>query len=226
MDGRQVGLMGTITTSSPLLRAPLSGSPCLAYKYSISMMDKTGKNHSIVTLVEGIAIVPSHIATPCGNFKLLAVPTFETGGLLFSPDANVRETTLHNAAELLRTATFEPPGTIVRGALEKQWTDDDGAYHRDQNHSAQSIPLDECRFQETIVRQGEQVYVHGLYSAQRGGLVPHANWSKPTRILTGDIDEVTRKLGRTMRNYLSGGVLLCGIAAGIVAYFLQQIGKA
>lgn len=225
VDGRQVGLVGTITTSSPLLRAPLSGTQCLAYKYAILMLEKSGKNRSVVTLVEGIAIVPSAIATPCGSFKLLAVPTLETGGGMFTHDAAIRETTIRNAAELLRTARFEAPGKVVRGTLEKRLTDDDGAFQCDQNHTTQAIPLDECRFQEDVVKSGEKVYVYGLYSEQRGGLVPHPNWSKDTRILTGDIDEVTRKLGRKIRNYTLGGVLFCGIGSGIVAFFLHQVGK-
>ena len=225
VDGRQVGLVGTISTSSPLLRAPLSGTECLAYKYAILMRQTSGKNRNVVTVVEGIAIVPSAIATPCGSFKLLAVPTLETGAALFSRDAATRETTIQNAAELLRTARFESPGKVVRGTLEKRWTDDDGAFQWDHNHSTQAIPLDECRFQEDVVRSGAKVYVYGLYSEQRGGLIPHPNWSKDTRILTGDIDEVTRKLGRKIRNYTLGGVIFCGLGPGIVAFFLHQVGK-
>ena len=226
VDGQQVGLVGTIATSSPLLRAPLSGTQCLAYKYAISMLQKSGKNRNMVTMVEGIAIVPSTIATPCGSFKLLAVPTLETGGRMFSPDATERAVTIRNAAELLRTARFESPGKVVRGTLEKQLTDDDGAFQCDQNYTTEPIPLDECRFQEDVVRSGEKVYLYGLYSEQRGGIVPHPNWANDTRILTGDIDEVSRKLGRKIRNYTLGGVIFCGIGAGIVALFLRQIGKA
>ncbi len=225
VDGQQVGLVGTIATASPLLRAPLSGTQCLAYKYTISMRQKSGKNRNVVTMVEGIAIVPSTIATPCGSFKLLAVPTLETGGGLFSGDGAARESTIRNATELLRTARFESPGKVVRGTLERRLTDDNGAFQCDQNHTTEPIPLDECRFQEDVIKSGEKVYVYGLYSEQRGGLVPHPNWSKDTRILTGDIDEVSRKLGRKIRNYTLGGVIFCGIGLGIVAFFLQQIGK-
>jgi hypothetical protein len=225
VDGRQASLVGTITTTHPLLRAPLSGTLCLAYKYVISMLEQSGKHRSIVPVVEGIAIVPSTITTPCGSFRLLVVPTIEPGDLMFSVDAGIREATLRNAAEHLRTGTFDSPGKVVRGTLEKQLTDDDGAFQIDQNHSTQPITLDQCRFQESVIKSGQQVYVHGLYSEQRGGLVPHPNWAKDTRILTGDIDEVTRKLGRKIRNYTLGGVIFCGIGAGIVAYFLHTAGK-
>lgn len=225
VDGRQVGLVGTISTSSPLLRAPLSATECLAYQYAIRMREESSKNRNVMTLAEGIAIVPSAIATPCGSFKLLAVPTLETGGGLLSRDAATRKTTIYNAAQLLRTARFEAPGKIVRGTLEKRWTDDDGAFQWDQLHSTKEIPLADCRFQEDVIKSGAKVYVYGFYSEQRGGLVPHPNWSKDTRILTGDIDEVTRKLGRKIRNYTLGSVLFCAMGAGIVAFFLHQVGK-
>lgn len=225
VDGRQVGLVGTISTSNPLLRAPLTGTRCLAYKYAILMREKTGRVRNMTTVVEGIALVPSSIATPCGNFKLLAVPILETGGRIFTGDPAIRETTLRNAAELMRTTRFEAPGKVVRGTLERRLTDDDGAFQWDQNYSLEALPLDECQFQEDVIKSGEKVYVHGLYSEQRGGLVPQPNWSKDTRIITGNIDEVTRKLGRRIRNYTLGGVIFCGIGAGIVAYFLHEAGK-
>ncbi|MEX0880533.1 MAG: hypothetical protein WEB59_13690 [Thermoanaerobaculia bacterium] len=216
-DGRQTGIVGTIDAAGPLLRAPLSGTLCLAYKYTISKLVKSGKGSQLATLVEGIALVPSVITTPCGSYRLLAVPTFDAEGESFS-----REAAAGNAAELLRTARFEPPGKASRGALERQWTDDDGAFQCDRNHTTAEFPLEECVFREDVVKSGEKVYAYGLFSEQRGGLVPHPNWSKETRILRGDVEEVTRKLKRKIRNYAVGGVICCGIAAGILYAFLNH----
>lgn len=217
VDGERTGIVGTIDAPGPRLRAPLSGAECLAYKYTISKLVKSGKTSSLVPFVEGLALVPSVITTPSGSYRLLAVPTIEAGGVEFS-----RETAISNARELLRTAKFAPTGTAARGTLEKQWTDDDGAYQIDRNHTTAEFDLGECRFQEDILRPGEKVYAYGLFSEQRGGLVPHPNWSKDTKILRGDGGEVVRKLGRKIRNYVVGGVLFCGIAAGIMYAFLNH----
>lgn len=216
-DGKRVGIVGTIDASGPRLRAPLSGADCVAYKYTISKLVKTHRRSHVATFVEGTALAPSVITTPCGSYRLLAVPTIEPGGVEFS-----RETAISNARELLRTAKFGPEGTAARGTLEKQWTDDDGAYQIDRNYTTEEFELEKCVFKEDILPPGGKVYAHGLFSEQRGGLVPHPNWAKETRILRGDGEEVARKLGRKIRNYAVGGVVCCGIAAGILYAFLNH----
>ena len=217
VEGRRTGIVGTIAASGPLLRAPLSGAECLAYKYTISKLVKGIRSSYLATVVEGIALVPSVITNPSGSYRLLAVPTIEPGGVDLS-----RETAIRNAAELLRTAPFVPLGTAARGTLERQWTDDDGAYQIDRNYTDKELDLAVCKFQEDVIRPGEKVYAYGLFSEQRGGLVPHPNWAKETRILRGDGEQVTRTLGRKIRNSAVGGLVFCGVAAGIMYAFLNH----
>lgn len=221
VDGRQIGIVGTISALGPLLRAPLTGAECLAYQYTISKFVKSGKHSSITAMVEGLALTPSLIATPCGSFRLLAVPTLDVGGEPLAHEVAVR-----NAAELLRTGRFESPGPPARGTMARRLSDDDGAYRCEHIYATGPLPLDECTFRESVVRPGDKVYVHGLYSELRGGVVPHLNWATETRLLSGDVDEVARKLGRSIRNYAIGGVICCAIAAGILAAFLAQAGPA
>lgn len=216
VHGRQVGLVGTIDAVGPLLRAPLSGTECVAYKYAISMLQTGGNRRRIVPMVEGMALTPSVIASPCGSFRLLAVPAFDGGGPAFSDEVAMR-----NAAELLRTGRFET--AVARGDLERELTDDDGAFRRDRNLGPADLPLAECSFREDVVRPGEKVYVNGFYSEARGGIVPQPNWAKQTRLLRGDIEEVTGQLQRQIRNYAVGAVICCAIAAGIVAAFVAQV---
>lgn len=85
-----------------------------------------------------------------------------------------------------------------------------------------AAPLTVSTFQEDLVRSGDRVYAVGLFSESRGGLVPHPNWAKETRIMKGDPDSVLRQLKGRIVRYLMGGTLSLAAAAGILAAFLSN----
>ena len=112
-DGKRAGIAGTITASGELLRAPFSGSECLAYKYEIFQIVGSGRRSHRYSYFEGIALVPSVITTPAGIFRLLAVPAFD-----FRTDSISPERALGQWTEHVTSARFEPKDS--RRTLEKQ----------------------------------------------------------------------------------------------------------
>ncbi len=159
------------------------------------------------------------ISTPAGRFRLLAVPEFDFG----KQDVDPRRALFH-WSEHVKTARFETP-EASRHTLAKLWTDNDGAYRSEKQHPTEGeVPLEECKYHEDLIRKGDRVYVVGLYSESRGGIVPHPNWANVTRIMKGDPDAILRQLrGRIVRHAL-GGVVCIGVSAGVLAAFLSHAG--
>ena len=216
LDGKWVGVAGTIAASGELLRSPLTGVECLAYKYEIFRVQGSGKQRLKTSYFEGIALIPSVITTRAGAFRLLAVPTFDFGAEGVDPERAV-----FNWTEHVKTAAFEPDSS--RRTLEKQWTDDDGAYRCEKrNPSKAEVPFAECTFEEDLIRSGDRVYAVGLFSESRGGLIPHPNWAMQPRIMKGDPDSVLRQLKARIVRYLVGGILSLAAAAGIIAAFISN----
>lgn len=219
VDGERTGFVGTIDAVGEGLRSPLSGKDCVAWKYEIYQILGGGGRMGArkATYFEGIALVPSVISTPSGSYRLLAVPTFDFGAENIEPASAAR-----NASEHIRTARFEES----RRTLEKQWTDDDGAYQSEKRYPTESeVPLEKCLFREDLIRRGEKVYAVGLFSEARGGIVPHPNWAKETRIMKGDGESVLRQLGQRIRKYFVGSVLAAAAATGLLWMFLSHANR-
>jgi hypothetical protein len=216
-DGQWAAVSGTIHSMAPLT-APISGKDAVAYEYKIYRSERSGRNTSTVTYFDGKALAPSTIASRHGSVRLLAVPSLE--------DIPVEDVTwtesLEHAKEYVAQTQFEliEPGKERRGKLEDEWTDDDGQYRIDRRHPTQDVDLsDDFRFEEKRIGQGEQVCAFGLYSRQRGGLIPHPNWAKHTRVMRGDAMSVAAQLRSRMIKYVAGILVFSAIAYGIVRLY-------
>ena len=234
-DGSRSAIAGRIDAPGQRLRSPLSGTDCVAYRYEVfaSRSQRPSKTSS-ARIFDGMALVPSAIQTPAGSFRLLAVPTFD-----FPAQELDRETVARNAHEHLRAAQFE----TIR-SMKQEWSDDDGAFRRDEKHAlgdvdklskypeltlfnpkdpgdpnVRAIDLADCQFFEQVVKRGDSVCVFGLYSQQRGGIIPHSNWGKATRIIRGDAESLIRGLQRRIAWYALFGALFLAAALGILAHF-------
>ncbi len=218
-DGERTGIAGTIDAAGELLRSPLTGTACLAYRYEIYLYVGHGRRRTRAVYFEGVALVPSVVSTPAGSFRLLAVPEFDFG----REDVDAQRALFH-WSEHVKTATFETP-EAARKTLAKQWTDDDGAYRSEKRHPTDGeVPLEECKYHEDLIRKGDPVYVVGRFSESRGGIVPDANWANVTRIMKGDPDAILRQLGARTVRYAVGGIACLGAAAGLLAAFLSHAG--
>lgn len=208
-DGKWVAVSGHIHSMSPL-RGPFTGEDVVAYQYKISRMERHGKSSSDVTYYEGKALMPSTISTRAGSVRLLSVPTFDMPAATYSRYQDA----VANAREYLATTQFE---TSAKDRMEKEQTDDDGNYRFDRRaYPDREIDVDGFQLQEFHVQQNATVCAFGLYSQQRGGLIPHPNWSKQTRLMLGDAENVAAQLTKRMRKYAIGVVFFAAAAYGVV----------
>lgn len=222
-DGQWVAVSGTIQTTFPLT-APISGQPAVAYEYKISRSEKMGKNNSQVVYVAGKALASSVISTRQGTVRLLAVPAFTE----IPPEAVPSIDAGTNAREYVERTTFPSRETSAKGrqGLEEEWTDDDGQFRSDkQMHGLPDDFPNGFLFEEKRIRQGEQICAFGLFSRQRGGIVPHPNWAKQTRLVRGEASTVASQLRNRMIKYSVGIMIFACLAYGIVRLYEHQVGK-
>ena len=211
-DGRWVAISGRIH-SMHSLHGPLTGEDVVAYEYKISRMERSGKSSSEVTYYDGKALVPSTISTPHGSIRLLAVPTFDVPAATFARYLD----TLERAREYVAATPFQTSKTpkSEKIGMEHESTDDDGNFRVDKRWSEREVDLDGFTFEEKHIKQNEAVCAFGLYSQQRGGIIPHPNWAKQTRIMRGDAQAVANQLRTRIIKYAIG-IVCFGIAAYVV----------
>ena len=216
-DGEWLAVSGAIRSSSPV-RAPLSGQHVVAYTYSITREERMGtRGPSLVEWFSGKALSSSAIATPHGSVRLLVVPNFEI-------DAEPLETSraVSNANAYIRSTTFEPRETAKQrtDALEREWADDDGVFRIDKRFFGAEVDMaDGFRFEERVVKQGEQVCAFGVYSQERRGIVLDEKWGSRPRLTRGTAEETANALRSRMIRYTVGTcVLLGGAVLSAVLY--------
>lgn len=210
-DGKKALLVGTM---KPLTQerviSPLDSSSCLAYQYRVSGIEGSGKRRREVLYYRGSAIAPSVVATTTGNYSLLAVPDFD------GPDPLVRAKTARPKMERYLQKTAFLPHRNGGAEMTDRWTDADGSHRADVSYVGESpIDLEGATFRQHKLEPGDPVCVIGHYAEGRG-IVPHANWTRRTRILAGDADEVARRLSAQIRNCLLLALLVATAAAVLV----------
>lgn len=213
-DGRQAVLVGRLEAVGPRLVAPLHGAECVAYQYRILRETRVRHRQSIIDCYRGVGLSPAVLVTGTGSYRLLAVPEFE--GEYTPLD---RPTAVANARAYIARTAFGP----ARGAkeLEARWTDADGEYRSDVTWvTGQAVDIDECILEEAVVPAGAEVTLIGLYSQDRGGIVAHPNWGKPTRLLMGDAALARAALRSRITLMIAIALLCAGAAAIFVALFV------
>ena len=219
-DGQWVAVSGTIHSSSPLT-APISGATAIAYEYKIYRDERIGRSDSEIVYYQGKALAPSTIATRQGSVRLLSVPMFND----IEAETIPWQQAVERAKEYVAGTTFELMDTSKkrRTRLEDEWTDDDGEFRVDKQRATGDADLaDDFRFEEKHIKQGEQVCAFGLYSRQRGGLMPHENWSNHTRLMRGDPSKVADQLRKRMVNYTIAVLVFSALIYGIVRLYQYQ----
>ena len=94
--------------------------------------------------------------------------------------------------------------------MEHETTDDDGIFRVDKRGIPDAdVDIADCTLAERYIKQGETVCAFGLYSAARGGLIPHPNWAKQARLMRGDATAVAGQLRTRMIKYVFG-ILIFG----------------
>jgi hypothetical protein len=70
---------------------------------------------------------------------------------------------------------------------------------------------------------GAYAFYSYFVSRQRGGLIPHPNWSKLTRLVRGDASKVAEQLRSRMVGYFVGVVIFSGLAYAIVVFYRSRV---
>jgi hypothetical protein len=221
-DGQWAAVSGTIHSTSPLT-APFSDARTVAYEYKIHRSERLGKTMSEIVYFDGKALAPSTIATRQGSVRLLCVPAFTE----IEPESTAQSEALQRARTYVAVTAFTIYDTARkrRTRIEEEWTDDDGQYRKDRQHFTREADLtDDFHFEEKHIKQGEQVCAFGLYSRERGGLIPHPNWAKQTRLMRGDPSKVAGQLRRRMINYFIAAIVCSGVVYAIVWLYHYQLG--
>jgi len=191
-DGVVQPFVGHMVARGEPLTAPLSKRECLLYHYEASHTSGGGKSSSKVTDAEGYALTPSSIETPAGVVELRAYLNLE-----FSPDTLEDDPSRERLSSYQRTATlYQPTVNLMRNYRESQsyLLDDDGAIRYD--HGSQDSAERSTRFEEHVVKHGDEIVVFGLYSAARGAIVPdpQSEVMHRARLRMGKVNQVARGL--------------------------------
>lgn len=217
-DGAKAVLVGTLEPLGAALRAPLDGSACLAYEYSITEDRGSGRRRMILTHFKGSALAPSVIVTRSGRHLLLTVPDLQA-----SPPATPSSRHIAAFEQYARNTRFTQADGAAQ-ALVARWTDDDGAHRSDVCYTPlDRIDLSRCMLAQQHVRPGARVCAIGMYSKGRGGLVPSPAWAGNPRLIEGDADALLQTLGTSARRRLLLGLAAAAGAAALVGAFAGHV---
>lgn len=212
-DGAKAVLVGTIEPTALPLRAPLDGSPCVAYTYKIKDDRGTGKRRTIASVARGVALAPSTIVTRTGSYRLLAVP-----------DLEAREPSLTRSQMIASFERYAKETTFIdkqdaADELLAQWEDADGSYRSDVAY----MTLGGLETAHWVLRQqhlppGSPVCVFGRYSSDKRGIVPSAGG--PVRVVRGNAEQVAGSLRSKMVFRALLGTTFGAATAGLLWLFV------
>jgi hypothetical protein len=209
-EGNRSVIVGRIESIGESLQAPLDGSACVAYSYSIRIDIGAGKSRSNREVARGVALTPSRIVNTSGAYKLLAVPTL----IGVTPNLS-KEECIANFLAYAKHTVFIQVGKASARELQAQWSDCDGAYRSDVSYeSFEGARIDKWYTAQHCVPNGSTVCVFGRYSKADGGIVPSI--TTPTRLIAGDVNEIAATLrGQAMTRAIIACVLIA-ITGGLV----------
>jgi len=202
-DGEQVAVAGPIEPVGAPLTSPLTGLPCVAYKYEVREGDKL--------LYDGFALAPSAIDSPHGRIRIFAYPDLQTKPRDVA-DAAVR-------FDDYRTETkFRDPELSLHAALAP-FNDRDGSVRTDTRMTRHDPDLTTATFKEWSFAPGDRVLATGRYSLERGGLVAEPGMPLSVSIRDAAQNAAARSVAGAFGNLVGGLLFLAVAAAGLVALY-------
>jgi hypothetical protein len=191
-DGKRVVVVGRIEALGPTLRAPFTGTRCVAYQYEIDHVGTLPRQRNRMIRVRdywGMAVCPWHVRTAAGPVRMLAYARIEAPPDIPTEDEAYRAAEAHLASTSFRHPAS--PGERMGSLAEPLSTEsdtfgddicaDDAHLHLERGRGAE---LRKLRILERRLHVGEAVCAAGVYSAARQALVPSGAGSKPLRIST------------------------------------------
>jgi hypothetical protein len=187
-DGEHASIVGALEArTDEVLSAPFSGRRALAWKYAITRTVPTRRGSraggTIVTAFQGEAMVPCEITTESGRIPLLARPTLVDSGDIVEGDEAYAKARVHLAARFPEAFGADSPVAppLDTGDEADRQFEATGGFQRDEPVKIPSSielesPFDVSRWtlRESIYPSGGMVCATGVWSSERGGLLPQA----------------------------------------------------
>jgi hypothetical protein len=210
-DGRLEAAIGAIHPLAAPLQAPFSGSACVAYQYEMKARLGDRKADAF-----GFALTPSVIRTSRGDVRLLG------WGLLdqFPEERAAGDEAAARARAYLVAARPEALGAaaVVKmiDQMDEVFVDDDGAVRKDWKLTDEDLPWPGQMITERRVSVGETVCALGIFSTEKGGLVPRRGRSI-NRLYRGSGMATSGRLEGEARSMLGAGTLFFLVSHAFLA---------
>lgn len=216
VEGGQVLATGTAKPAGLPLVAPISGTECVAYAYSMhylsSKYDVDGygmRRPSRVPVYWGQASKPFTVHSPRCAVRVSAAPR-----LVDEPKILESDEAIERARAFVRATRFERADGLV-GALgtavtmlDDMLTDDDAQCRRDWTHGGEPRDPGTLILEETVLPVGATISVVGRWSASRRAIVPHAEGDESVGVMA--------TAGHVGRLLAQGGVARPSILSALV----------
>lgn len=202
-DGETVAVLGTIEPIGAPLTSPLTGQPCVAYKYEVHQDDKL--------LYGGFALAPSAVDSPHGRIRIFAQPALQTKPRMVG-DAGVR------FEDYVADTKWREPELSLQKALG-HFNDRDGSVRVDTRLVHRDPDLTTASFKEWSFAPGDRVFATGRYSVERGGLVAEPGMPLSVSIRDAAENVTGRSVLGAFGNLVGGIIFLAIAAAGLAALY-------
>lgn len=174
-DGDPIISSGVVRSEGGVLKAPLSGTPCVAYFYRMYYWAETLRRGRPVQMPVywGVASLPFALEGPRERRHVRAAPRLQN-----KPVPLEGEATRSAARSWIASTSFTAEDNAVLGSvasaftiLGEMLTDEDGATRRDWRLAGSNRNPSDLLFEEMTVPVGQQAAVCGTWSQTRNAIV-------------------------------------------------------
>ncbi len=206
-DGESIAVAGVVVPEAPLLKAPISGTECVAYSYDIHHFSEVGKNSKRrISDFSGFGCTPFVIHTQTGPVKLKGCVHLDFKEEILTEDSNYK-----NAESYVLTTQF----TQVKGLgplkdmfsnMRDFLTDEDGVIQKNWGRIGPCGSMRDENLAEQQVKPGDEICAFGIFSSTRRALVSDSEVAGllPVRLIKGEISTVNSVLTRRAIGYFLG----------------------
>lgn len=222
-DGGPMVVTGTVRPDGPSLRAPLSGTECVAYQYRLYKREwlATGRHRRTIVFWGGYAFQPFMIDTGARAVRVGAMPEF-----VDEPGRDKTDDTIRRAREYLQATQFEEIAGVevvsLFGTMVGDRVSEAQAGVRRDWHRADTNPdPGTLKFEEHVLPAGATVSVAGHWSPERRALIPEPGGlgGSPVTVVIGGPKALLRRNTALPSSAISVaifGVLLLALGAALV----------
>jgi hypothetical protein len=184
---------GKVRAAAGALKAPLSGTACVAYLYRMYVETRDQENYRrSQPMYWGYASRSFILDTQTRALRVMAVPQLEDEAVKRNaPEDRTR------ARHYANMTTFEETNAalgmlgVVGSAfsmVNALYTDDDGEIRRDWKLGGINANPETLLLEETVLPVGAQVTLTGTWSGERNAIVSSAE--SPLKVSTGSVDDM------------------------------------